>query len=308
MTPSPRRAGRLWVTPKAEGMLEGAAARPARPRTRSSSSAGRAPPGSRPTRGGRCASRPSSSRASTRWPRSARRSPSSGRPGPRSTIPMYELARTIGRRLAETGYAVITGGGPGTMEAANRGCREGGGLSVGCNIELPHEQGMNAVRRPRRRVPLLLRAQGDVRQVRRRVRDPARRPRHARRAVRVADPHPDRQGPPFPGRPRRARRTGPACSTGCAARCSSAARSPRRTWTCSTSPTTPTRSSSSSGHTGPRAIPPDLGPRQGDLDPAVDDPERVVAQAPDPGQPARLGLLARWVDLRVTPGVDQVGW
>jgi uncharacterized protein (TIGR00730 family) len=57
---------------------------------------------------------------------------------------LYKLARTIGRRLAEAGYAVITGGGPGTMEAANRGCREGGGLSVGCNIELPHEQGMNA--------------------------------------------------------------------------------------------------------------------------------------------------------------------
>jgi len=58
--------------------------------------------------------------------------------------PVYELARAIGRGLAEAGYAVITGGGPGAMEAANRGCREGGGLSVGCNIELPHEQGMNA--------------------------------------------------------------------------------------------------------------------------------------------------------------------
>ena len=57
--------------------------------------------------------------------------------------PLYELARTIGRRLAEAGYAVITGGGPGTMEAANRGCQEGGGLSVGCNIELPHEQALN---------------------------------------------------------------------------------------------------------------------------------------------------------------------
>jgi uncharacterized protein (TIGR00730 family) len=57
--------------------------------------------------------------------------------------PVYELARRIGRRLAEAGYAVITGGGPGAMEAANRGCQEGGGLSVGCNIELPHEQSLN---------------------------------------------------------------------------------------------------------------------------------------------------------------------
>ena len=58
--------------------------------------------------------------------------------------PPYELARSIGRLLAEAGYAVITGGGPGAMEAANRGCQEGGGLSIGCNIELPHEQSINA--------------------------------------------------------------------------------------------------------------------------------------------------------------------
>jgi uncharacterized protein (TIGR00730 family) len=57
--------------------------------------------------------------------------------------PGYELARTVGRLLAEAGYAVITGGGPGAMEAANRGCQEGGGLSIGCNIELPHEQFIN---------------------------------------------------------------------------------------------------------------------------------------------------------------------
>jgi uncharacterized protein (TIGR00730 family) len=55
----------------------------------------------------------------------------------------YDKAREIGRLLALEGYAVITGGGPGVMEAANRGCQEGGGLSVGCNIELPQEQGLN---------------------------------------------------------------------------------------------------------------------------------------------------------------------
>jgi uncharacterized protein (TIGR00730 family) len=55
----------------------------------------------------------------------------------------YDRARTTGRLFAEAGWAVVTGGGPGVMEAANRGCREGGGLSVGFNIELPHEQGSN---------------------------------------------------------------------------------------------------------------------------------------------------------------------
>jgi uncharacterized protein (TIGR00730 family) len=55
----------------------------------------------------------------------------------------YELARKTARLFAEAGWAVVTGGGPGAMEAANRGCREGGGLSVGFGIELPHEEQMN---------------------------------------------------------------------------------------------------------------------------------------------------------------------
>ncbi|MDX6232582.1 MAG: hypothetical protein QOH68_1566 [Nocardioidaceae bacterium] len=57
--------------------------------------------------------------------------------------PMYEAARRIAEKLCGEGYAVITGGGPGAMEAANRGASECGGVSVGLGIELPHEQGMN---------------------------------------------------------------------------------------------------------------------------------------------------------------------
>ncbi len=57
--------------------------------------------------------------------------------------PAYALARETGRLFAEAGFAVVTGGGGGVMEAANRGAKENGGLSIGFNIELPHEQRPN---------------------------------------------------------------------------------------------------------------------------------------------------------------------
>ena len=57
--------------------------------------------------------------------------------------PYYKAGIELGAALAHRGFAVITGGGPGIMEAVNRGCHEAGGLSVGCNIELPQEQSLN---------------------------------------------------------------------------------------------------------------------------------------------------------------------
>jgi uncharacterized protein (TIGR00730 family) len=61
----------------------------------------------------------------------------------REDHPYYQLARSMGKQLAQEGFSVMTGGGPGVMEAANRGAKEGGGVSLGCNIKLPFEQMLN---------------------------------------------------------------------------------------------------------------------------------------------------------------------
>lgn len=61
----------------------------------------------------------------------------------REDHPYYQLARSMGKALAQNGFTVMTGGGPGVMEAANRGAKEGGGTSLGCNIRLPFEQKLN---------------------------------------------------------------------------------------------------------------------------------------------------------------------
>ena len=114
--------------------------------------------------------------------------------------PMYARAEEVGRKLAEAGFAVITGGGPGAMEAANKGASEAGGRQRRARHRAALRVRPQPVGRHRHQLPLLLRPQDDVREVRPGLRRAARRVRHPRRAVRGAHPGADPEGHLVPDR------------------------------------------------------------------------------------------------------------
>ena len=117
----------------------------------------------------------------------------------------YATAEAIASGLVRAGYAVITGGGPGIMEAANKGAVEAGGVSVGLGIELPKEMGLNDYVEVGLEFRYFFVRKTCLHQVLAGVRGAARRVRHHGRAVRGADPgghRQDHQVPDRPGRPR----------------------------------------------------------------------------------------------------------
>ena len=306
--PARHRSGRVTIKSQTGSPL---GPRPDGHRGREAPRAGRPRPAvpRRPTRGGRCGSCPSSSRASTRWPRSGRRSRSSARrasaertrrlrAGPRRSAGGSPRRATRSSPAAGPG---VDGGRQPRLPARAAACRSAATSSCRTSrASTPYvDLGVEFRYFFARKTMFVKYADG--------VRDPARRLRDARRAVRGADADPDRQGPPLPGRPGRAAPTGRACSTGCASTLLADGDDRRG---------------------GPRPAARDRRPRRGRRDhprasrrparratrPSVRRARaqpgsatsiqpsttrtRVVAEAADPGQPARLGLLAGRVDLR----------
>ena len=114
--------------------------------------------------------------------------------------PYYAAAREVGHGIAKRGFAVITGGGPGDHGGRQPRCERGRGTLDRLQHRAAARAGAQPVREPLDRLPLLLRAQDDVRQVLGGVRRLPGRFRHAGRAVRVAHADPDRQGQALPRR------------------------------------------------------------------------------------------------------------
>ena len=156
--------------------------------------------------------------------------------------PIYELARTIGRSWPRRATRSSPAAGPGSWRRPTAAARRAAACRSAATSSCPTSRALNPYVDLGVEFRYFFARKVDVREVRRRVRHPARRLRDARRAVRGADPHPDRQGPALPGDPGglgllgRAARLGPRAVLLAGGR-----RRPRRTSTCCASPTTRTR-------------------------------------------------------------------